>query len=104
MASAVAAQGDYVNALKLVNQSVVITPDKPEAFFTRGGINYMLGQYNQAVQDYTVVLNMRPAADVYNARGAVYMRLGKEAEAQKDFEMAKSGTIPARLNDYTMVD
>ena len=104
LASAVAAQGDYTTALTLVNQALLLTPDKPEVFFTRGGINFMLGKYDQAVQDYSMVLQMRPAADVYNARGAAYLQMGKEKEAQQDFDKAKSGTVPAKLNDYRMID
>ena len=104
LASALAAQGDYENALILINKSVTLNPNKAESFFTRGGINFMLGQYEQAVYDYSTVLLLRPAADVYNARGAAYLKLGKEQEAEQDFAVAKSGQVPEKLNDYTMVD
>ena len=104
LASALAAQGDYKTALQLVNQGLVLNPNRPETFFTRGGINFMLEEYEQAVYDYSTVIQMRPAADVYNARGAAYLKLGKEKEAEQDFAMAKSGQVPAKLNVYTMID
>ena len=104
LASALAAQGDYNHALRVINRSVGLDPNKAETFFTRGGINFMLGKYDQAVYDYSTVLALRPAADVYNARAAAYLKLGKTKEAEADFEMAKSGQVPQKLNDYTMID
>ena len=104
LSSALAAQGDFQNALQLINQSITLNPSKPETYFTRGGINFMLEQYEQAVYDYSMVLNIRPAADVYNARGAAYLKLGKTAQAKADFEKAQEQGMPAKLNDYTMVD
>ena len=104
LASALAALGEYREALRLINYSLALNPSKPETFFTRGGINFMLGEYEQAVYDYSAVLQLRPAADVYNARGAAYLKMGKADEARKDFEAAKSGQFPDKINDYTMVD
>ena len=104
LASALAAQGDFENALDMANKALILNPNKPEVFFTRGGINFMLGKYDQAVYDYSVVIKLRPAADVYNARGAAYLKLGKQKEAQQDFAMAKSGQVPEKINTYTMID
>ena len=103
LASALAAQGDYQNALTAVNAAVALQPNRTETFFTRGGINFMLAEYEQAVRDYTVVLQQRPAADVYHARAAAYLKLGKKEAAEKDFEAAK-GPIPAQLTEYRMID
>ena len=104
LASALAAQGDYANALSVIHQGVSLNPNSAEAFFTRGGINFMLGKYNQAVYDYSLVISLRPAGDVYNARAAAYLKLGKQKEAEQDFAMAKSGKVPEKLNEYTMID
>lgn len=104
LGSALAAQGAYEEALKVLNTGLMLAPSKPETFFSRGGINFMLGKYDQAVQDYSYVLKIRPAADVYNARGATYLKLGEKEKAEADFAMAKSGKVPEKLNDYTMID
>lgn len=104
LASALAAQGAYENALEIINHAVMLTPHSPEVFFTRGGINFMLGKYEQAVGDYSMVINLRPAADVHNARGAAYLKMGRNEEAEKDFAIAQSGQVPAKLNDYRMID
>ena len=104
LGSALAAQGAYEEALKMLNTALILAPNKPETFFSRGGINFMLGKYDQAVQDYSYVLKIRPAADVYNARGAAYLQMGEKEKAEADFAAAQSDQVPQKLNDYTMID
>lgn len=104
LGSTLAALGYYQDALEVLNMALVLAPQKPEIFFSRGGVNFMLGQYDQAVADYSYVLKLRPAADVYNARGAAYLKMGNQEAANKDFDMAKSGRVPEKLNDYSMID
>lgn len=101
--SVLAARGDYQNALKVLNMAIVLDPERVENFFSRAGVYFMLGQYEEAITDYTSVINLRPAADVLNARGATYLRMGKEELANKDFELAKSGKLPATLSVYSMI-
>ncbi len=103
-ASTLAAKGDFNNALTVLNLALRLKPSKPEIFFSRAGVYFMLGRYPEAVTDYTSVINLRPAAEVYNARGAVYERMGKKELAQQDFETAKSGRMPEKLNVYSMID
>ena len=103
-ASTLAAKGDFQNALTVLDFAVRLKPDKPEIFFSRAGVYFMLGQWEDALRDYTSVINLSPAAEVFNARGVVYERLGKKDLAQQDFDMAKSGRIPAKLNVYSMID
>ena len=103
-ASTLAAKGDFNNALTVLNLALKLDPTKPEIFFSRAGVYFMLGRYNEAITDYTSVINLSPAAEVYNARGAAYSRLGNNELAQKDFEAAKSGQMPDKLNVYSMID
>ena len=103
-ASTLAAKGDFENALTVLDLALQLKPGKPETFFSRAGVYFMLGRYNEAVVDYTSVINLHPAAEVYNARGAAYERMGKTDLAQKDFEAAKSGRMPETLNVYSMID
>ena len=101
--SVLAARGDYENALKVLDMAIVLNPQKPENFFSRAGVYFMLGKYQEAVIDYTSVVNLSPAADVLNARGAAYLQLGQNELAEKDFELAKSGKLPATLSVYSMI-
>lgn len=102
--SVLAAKGRFEDALDVLNSAIALNPAKPEIFFSRAGVYFMLGRYNEAVTDYTSVINLYPAADVYNARGAAYLRLGKNDLAQQDFDTAKNAKIPASLNVYSMID
>ena len=104
LASALAALGEYEEALRFIDDSLTLNASKPETFFTRGGINFMLGNYEQAVYDYATVLQFRPSADVYNARGAAYLKLGKKEAAEQDFAAANSGKYPEKINEYRMID
>ncbi|MBR4591921.1 MAG: tetratricopeptide repeat protein [Elusimicrobiaceae bacterium] len=101
--SVLAARGSYQNALKVLEIAIQLQPEKPENFFSRAGIYFMLGKFREAVADYTAVINLYPAADVYNARGAAYLNWGKKDLAEKDFETAKNGKMPATLNVYSMI-
>lgn len=103
-ASALAAQGHFTEALEAVNLGIRLAPGKMQAYFTRGGIYFMLGQYKEAVADYTRVLRAQPSADVYRARGAAYAKMEKKAQAEEDFKVAASGAVPEKLSDYTMID
>ncbi len=102
LASVMAAQGYYADALEVLNMALVLDPERAETFFSRGGVNFMLGEYDQAVADYSYVLKLRPAADVYNARGTVYLKMGDTKSAEEDFAAAKSGRVPDKLSDYIL--
>lgn len=101
--SVLAARGDYENALKVLEMAISLKPDKPENFFSRAGVYFMLGKYKEAVIDYTSVINLYPAADVFNARGVAYLHLNQNELAEKDFAMAKSGQVPATLSVYSLI-
>lgn len=99
-ASALAARGDFADALKVLDLVDRLGTAKPETYFARAGVHYMLGQYNLAVADYTRVLQERVSADVLNARGNAYAKWGKKELAQRDYEKAKTANIPQYLNAY----
>ncbi len=104
LASALAGLGDYDNALKLVNRSLLINPNNAEAFFTRGGINISRNEYKQAIGDYSVVIKIRPFADAYISRAFAYKSLEMEEEYQKDMQMAKRRGLPRHINQFVAMD
>ena len=99
-ASVLAAQGNFEDALAMLNLADKLRPGHAETYFARGGVYYMLGRYDLAVVDYTRTLQLRPAADVLNARGAAYLGWGKKEQAKQDFQAAKAGNLPEHLNAY----
>ena len=100
--SVLAARRDYRNALEVLNMAIQMNPSKPENYFSRGGVYVMLKQYEKAVADYTAVLKLYPAAEVYNARALAYTQWGKKELAAKDLEAAQ-GRIPATLSVYSQL-
>lgn len=102
-ASALAAQGNYTDALSILEVAIRLEPEKVENYFTRAGVQFMLGQYAKAVQDYTKVLSMQPAVEVLNARGAAYLKMGRNDLAEQDFTAAKTEPMPKFLHTYSMV-
>ncbi len=100
-ASVLATQGDFKNALQILNVVDKLGAARPETYFARGGVYYMLGQYDMAVADYTRVLQNRVSADVLNARANAYAKWGKNELAQQDYENAKAPHIPQYLNAYS---
>ena len=100
-ASVLASQGNFKDALQVLNVVDKLGAARPETYFARGGVYYMLGQYDQAVTDYTRVLQQRISADVLNARANAYAKWGKNELARKDYETAKTAPIPQHLNAYS---
>lgn len=103
-ASVLAAQGDFEQALTLLNLAAQLKPGIAETYFARAGVYFMLGQYEPAVADYTRTLQIRPAADVFNARGIAYEKWGKPNLARQDFEFAQKANIPPHINSYAGLD
>lgn len=101
--SVLAARGDYKNALTILNMALELNPTKPENYFSRAGVYFMLQDYPKALADYTTVLQVAPARDVLNARGATYLRMGKENLAEQDFKAAKEGDFPDTLSVYSQI-
>ncbi len=101
-ASTLAAQGDYQNALKIIEMAIQLQPNDPKNLFSRAGIYFMLGKLQEAVEDYSTVLSVYPAVEVYNARGATYLYMDKKDLAEQDFEKAKQPGMPATLGVYNM--
>ena len=98
--STLAARGDFKNALEVLDRAIAAEPNKPENYVSRAGVYFMLGKYEDAVKNYTAVLEAFPAAEVFSARGAAYLQMGKKELAEQDFQTAKSGKYPATLSVY----
>ena len=103
-ASTLAAQGDFNNALQLLNLATRLRPNQAETYFARGGVYYMLGKYDLAVADYTRTLELRRSADVLRARGAAYSAWGKKEQAEQDLKAAAEPNLPQHLNAFAQLD
>ena len=99
-AAAAAASEDYPNALKALEMAQKINAERPEIYFSRGNIYFLLGHYDLAIQDFSAVINAYPAAEVFNARAAALIKQGKTDTAREDLAAARSGKYPETLNEY----
>lgn len=84
---------DYKGALSFINKSIGIVHKTMEidtnlhqCYGLRGSINKDLGNFNEAVEDFTKAIQLSPfdIAFYYHSRGQVYAELGKNIEAIKD--------------------
>lgn len=57
-----------------------------ESYYVRGLVHYQIGNYEQAIVNYTKAINLKPDyAIAYFARGLVYRKMGEKEKAIIDF-------------------
>jgi len=79
-------RSQYQQALELTQRGLKITPDYVDLIDTRGVVYYKLGQYDNAVQDFTRCLEMYP--DGTPAATTSYLHLGKALAGLKQKDAA----------------
>jgi tetratricopeptide (TPR) repeat protein len=81
---------DPKKAIEYLNNAIELKPDYAEAFGLRGLIyDTVLGQYHQAIKDYSEAIRLHPDYDSLNYnRGLAYSRLGLYRQAIEDFNEA----------------
>lgn len=84
-------QQQYDSALVYIDRALAIRQDRPEMFTNRGSINYMLGNYNQAVIDFNKAILISKTFDhrMYLNRGFAYCRNGEFDKAMQDLATLK---------------
>jgi lipoprotein NlpI len=79
--------GEFTNALALVNQAIETAPTNAQCFYVRGRIYAHRGDPTQAVADFDRVLQVEPrAGQVYEYRGFERFKLGQFDGAVGDFD------------------
>ena len=88
---------DYETAIKYFNIALKILDTAPprllenraEIYFYRGTVNYELGKYQYAIQDYNQSIQIDPqTTSAYNNRGLSYAELGDYKRAVQDYDQA----------------
>lgn len=70
-------EGDYANAIALLNGAIAIEPTNVEYLTARAEINYDLSEYGTALEDYSAALELDTQnADLYVDRALTYYSLG----------------------------
>ena len=88
-ASAKAEQGDYPEAIALLNQLLNRDPQNAIDYNNRGLVYFQAGQPDQAIADYNKALELNPhLAKAYNNRANYYAACGNLIVALSDYDQA----------------
>lgn len=88
--------GDYKEAVQLFSEAIKLDSKNPEAYWERGGAYYQAGKYEQALADYSTLINkfgtqrdLRPFLinNSYYMRAKCYAAVGNYRSAIRDGEM-----------------
>lgn len=81
-------QRNSIKALENYSTYLSYLPKDPEAINNVGVAYYNKGDYDKAMEFYTKSISLKPTTKAYTNRGLAYLKLSKEADANKDFEEA----------------
>jgi tetratricopeptide (TPR) repeat protein len=81
--------GYWQNSFTLYDHTLKVTDDNWLIYNNRGNAYAGLGNYRQAIEDYSMAIEIRPGyADAYNNRGNAYNVLGNYRQAIEDLNRA----------------
>jgi tetratricopeptide (TPR) repeat protein len=115
--------GDVLGALADFDEAIEGNPDRATAYFNRGLLHNILGNFEAAITDFNQALEFLPDYDeVYYQRGTSYFHLKNFDQALKDFNQAiqlnsfsiksyykradiyaEHGDVPSVLENYAQV-
>ncbi|MGB5768783.1 MAG: tetratricopeptide repeat protein [Crocosphaera sp.] len=82
-------QGNYKNAVRLLNQLLALQPDSAIDYNNRGLMYLKMGNYEQAMVDFNQAIAINPRLDrAYNNRGNCYAIQGNLRKAVENYEQA----------------
>ena len=95
--------GKYKNALENINQSISIKNDWEISYFYRGVVNQAIGNYDDAMIDYTKALKINPKmTDAYY--NMAYITLSRKDIEQPDIKKAVENLEKALELDPQFID
>ncbi len=87
---------DPLKAVEYLNNALKLHPRNTEAYYNRGVAYDNLGQYKQAMKDYSQAIALKPDyADAFYNRGTIHNAIGQYQRAIEDF----SETIRLKPDD-----
>lgn len=79
---------DPVQAVTYLDRAIAVQPDYTAAYLRRGLAYSEMGRYEEAFEDLTKALRLKPGVEAYTYRGLVSMRMGNLIGARKDLDHA----------------
>lgn len=85
------AAGNLQKAVDHLTRAIELDPHDPRYYQARGDIRLKRQQYVSAIDDFTKAIELKPDdPELYESRGLGYSELGKNHEAQSDYQKAAS--------------
>jgi len=73
-----------------LNQAIALDPNNPQQYINLGGVYYQLGQYDNAIREFTIAINLKPDyANAYYNVGHAYEQEGQYGNALTAFQTVK---------------
>jgi tetratricopeptide (TPR) repeat protein len=82
--------GDHDEVRDDFESGLEIKVDLPLCYYGRGEVALSEGRYQEAIQDLTIGINLKPAAEALAHRATAYERLGENSKALRDYRNALS--------------
>ena len=87
LGAALAAKGEYEEAIRCYQQAVIYEPQNVDAYYNLGNACDKLGRHDEAIAAFKEALKLRPDyTEAYNNLGVVYGEAGRYEEAVKTFK------------------
>lgn len=78
--------GKNDEAIKVLDDYIALNPESPGSYAGRGLLKYHSGDFEGALEDYTMGITLEPeGGDIYALRGLLYQMKGDTAAANEDF-------------------
>jgi tetratricopeptide (TPR) repeat protein len=81
-------RGDAAAALADLNKAIEINPSDFAAYYSRGKERQKRGKLDEALNDFNKSIQLRPLASAHLERGVTLVLLGRDGEAEGDFDEA----------------
>ena len=78
-------QGLFEGAVPHYTTAIQLDPNYADAYSSRGGLYSILGQYEDALQDFEKAIQLDPDSGPYIYRGITYSELGEYQKAINDY-------------------
>jgi tetratricopeptide (TPR) repeat protein len=97
--------GDFEEAARHYRKVLALVPDSPEILYRLGLTHFRAGRAAEAIEELGKAAARREDFwEAYYLRGAVFLSIGGEAEAERDFRMALERTSDRTLPREALID
>jgi len=80
------AKKNYTEAIVLLNNAIVLHPERDTAYNNRGYAKMCLHEFNAAIEDYTKGISIHKNPYTYSFRGYCFSKVGDTVKAFLDFD------------------